>query len=555
MVKKYRVRERAHSELLYDLMIARGVVGKEAQQQFLAPDFLRDSGDPMLLPDMERAVERIISAQKTGEKIAVWSDYDCDGIPGGVALTEFLRTIGLIVRHYVPHRHKEGYGLNEEGIVELKEQGITLVITVDLGTTEHANILFAKGLGIDVIVTDHHLVASVADLPLALAVINPKRADSLYPFDGLCGAGVAWKLIQGVLTKNRFGMKEGQEKWFLDLIGMATLSDMVPLVGENRMLARYGLLVMRKARRPGLAALLTLLKIKPSSLTEDDIGFMIAPRINAASRMDKPETAARLLATTEADEALELAQTLNHINDERKGLVAATVKEVNKRMHEHTETAVIVMGNPNWRPGILGLVANTLAQTHGKPVFLWGREGGDVIRGSVRGDGVVNVVSLMEGAKDMFEHFGGHHSSGGFSLSQEKVHELGARLSGVYKSLYTEGVEEKEIIIDRTLDITELPFAQTELIKLAPFGVANAKPLFVFPNTYIARTKTFGKNADHLELELKGQSSPFGVAGISFFSNADSFSKRIEQGGRVDVVGNVELDWRGRPRVRVVDII
>ncbi|TSC69261.1 MAG: single-stranded-DNA-specific exonuclease [Parcubacteria group bacterium Gr01-1014_56] len=555
--KSYRVRERAHSELLYDLMIARGVVGKKAQEQFLVPDFERDSHDPMLLPDMERAVDRILSAQKTGEKIAVWSDYDCDGIPGGVALTEFLRAIGLSVVHYIPHRHKEGYGLNEEGITELKEQGATLVITVDLGTTEHANILFAKERGIDVIVTDHHIVPTleIAEQFPALAFINPKRADSLYPFDGLCGAGVAWKLIQGVLAKNRFGMKEGQEKWFLDLIGMATLSDMVPLVGENRMLARYGLLVMRKGRRPGLAALLKLLKIKPSSMTEDDIGFMIAPRINAASRMDKPETAARLLATNEAEEALELAQILNHINDERKGMVAATVKEVNKRMHEHQESPVIVMGNPNWRPGILGLVANTLAQTHGKPVFLWGREGGDVIRGSVRGDSIVNIVQLMEGAKDIFQHFGGHHSSGGFSLAQERVHELGPRLNEAFKALGTKEIEEKEIIIDRTLDIAELPFAQAELMKLAPFGVANEKPLFIFPRVSIARTKMFGKNNDHLELELKGQSSPLSVAGISFFSNVDSFSKQAEMGGRVDVVGNVELDWRGRPRIRVVDII
>jgi len=367
MAKKYLLRERAHSELLYDLMIARGVVGPSAQQEFLTPDFLRDSHDPMLLPDMEKAVDRVLHARQSGEKIAVWSDYDCDGIPGGVALTEFLREVGLPVRHYIPHRHKEGYGLNKEGLLELAEQGITLVITVDLGTTESENIAFAKEKGIDVIVTDHHVVQEI--IPEAFALLNPKRADSTYPFDGLCGAGVAWKLVQGVLHKLRTSGQtsvypEGKEKWLLDLVGMATLSDMVPLVGENRMLASFGLLVMRKNRRLGLAALLQLLKIKPATLTEDDIGFMVGPRINAASRMDKPETAARLLATHDIEEAEELAHTLNHINDERKGLVAATVKEVHKRMNEHTESSVIVMGNPNWRPGILGLVANNLAVAH-----------------------------------------------------------------------------------------------------------------------------------------------------------------------------------------------
>jgi single-stranded-DNA-specific exonuclease len=553
MAKKYRLRQRAHSELLTDLMIARGIVEDEAQRQFLAPDFERDSHDPMLMAGMEKAVDRIIHAQKTGEKTAVWSDYDCDGIPGGVALAEFLREIGLSVRHYIPHRHKEGYGLNEEGLTELSEQGITLVITVDLGTTEHAHILFAKEKGIDVIVTDHHLPPAV--LPEAFALLNPKLVDTEYPFDGLCGAGTAWKLIQGVLAKNRFGLAEGREKWFLDLIGMATLSDMVPLVGENRMLARYGLVVMRKARRPGLAALLKLLRIKPATMTEDDIGFMVAPRINAASRMDKPETAAKLLATADASEAAEFAATLNHINDERKGLVAATVKEAHKRMGEHGESSVIVMGNPNWRPGILGLVANSLAEAHHKPVFLWGREGGDIIRGSVRGDGLINVVDLMNGAKELFDHFGGHHGAGGFSLAQEHVHELGPRLASSYEALRSKGVEEKEIEIDRQLDIAELEFAQRELKRLAPFGEGNRKPLFVFPDTYIARTRMFGKNTDHLELELKGPSSPFGIAGIAFFSNADSFTKRAQQGSHADIVGNVELDWRGRPRIRVVDVI
>ncbi len=558
MAKKYHLRERAHSELLYDLMIARGVVEAGEQQRFLAPDFERDSHNPMLLPDMEKAVDRIMHALKTGEKIAVWSDYDCDGIPGGVALTEFLREVGLPVRHYIPHRHKEGYGLNKEGLAELAEQGITLVITVDLGTTERENISFAKEKNIDVIVTDHHLVQEI--FPEAFALINPKRPDSAYPFGHLCGAGVAWKLIQGVLLKLRASgntalYAEGKEKWLLDLIGMATLSDMVPLVGENRMLARYGLLVMRKARRPGLASLLQLLKIKPGTLTEDDIGFMIGPRINAASRMDKPETAARLLATSDVEEAGELARTLNHINDERKGLVAATVKEVHKRMHEHAESSVIVMGNPNWRPGILGLVANTLAVAHGKPVFLWGREGGEIIRGSVRGDGVVSVVDMMHGAKDLFGHFGGHHASGGFSLPQEKVHELGPRLIEVYETLRGKGVEEKETTIDRRLDIAEISFAQRELMRLAPFGVGNEKPLFMFPNVYISRTKMFGKNSDHLDLELKAQSGVSSTSGIAFFSNQDSFTKRAEAGGHGDIVGHVEMDWRGRPRIRVVDII
>jgi single-stranded-DNA-specific exonuclease len=558
-VKSYRVRERAHPELLYDLMIARGVTGDLAQKNFLEPDFARDSHDPMLLPDMEKAVDRILVAQKTGEKICVWSDYDADGVPGGVMLAEFLRSIGLSVRHYIPHRHREGYGLNKEGLTELAEQGITLIITVDLGTTEHENILYAKEKGMDVIVTDHHLVHEEENLPEAFALLNPKRLDSKYPFDGLCGSGVAWKLVQGILSKKRFDLKVGHEKWFLDLVGIATLSDMVPLVGENRMLAHYGLVVMRsngwRAKRPGLASLLDLLKIKPKTLTEDDIGFMVTPRLNAASRMDSPETAAALLGATDLDRGRDLAQQLNHINDERKGVVAGVVKEVHKRMEEHPDSHVIVMGNPKWRPGILGLVANKLVEAHGKPVFLWGREGGEVIRGSVRGDGVVSVVELMGGAKDVFDHFGGHHASGGFSLAQERVHELAPRLEAAYEALRAVAKEKAEIVIDRQLDVTELVHAERELQKLAPFGIGNEKPLFIFQSVSISKTKTFGKANDHLEIEIKGGLSPFGVSGIAFFSTPESFTKQADVGVRGDVIGHVELDWRGRPRIRVVDII
>ena len=559
-MKSYRVRERLHENLLDHLLLARGV---EAPQHdaFLHPDFERDSHDPFLLPDMGKAVERILAAKKNGEHVAVWSDYDADGIPGGVMLSEFLRVLGVRITHYIPHRHKEGYGLNEEGLAELKEAGVSLVITVDLGTTEVENIAHAKTLGIDVIVTDHHLPARPAGgepeiLPEAFALINPKLKTSRYPFDGLCGAGVAWKLVQALLAKDRPShYAEGQEKWLLDLVGIATLSDMVPLVGENRMLARNGLLVMRRGRRPGLAALLKLLRISTQTLTEDDITFMISPRINAASRMDSPQVAASLLAATGAEEGAALAAQLNKINDERKGLVAATVREVNKRVAgmDLTASPIIVMGNPNWRPGILGLVANKLVEVHGKTVFLWGREGGDIIRGSCRSDGTVNIVELMAGTRDAFEHFGGHAASGGFAVAEENIHHLPARLAAAYAAAGGLATAPVEVIVDRELDLAELGAAQRDLRQLAPFGVGNAKPLFIFPNVSIASTRMFGKAQDHLEVALERNGTRAGS--IAFFSAPDSFSKKIVQGERADVVGHVELDWRGAPRIRIVDIL
>lgn len=559
-MKSYQLRQRAHEDLLQDLMLARGVVGEDAQKEFLAPDFERDSGDPFLLPDMEKAVDRILSAVKNSEPVCVWSDYDCDGIPGGVMLTEFLRMIGLTVRHYIPHRHTEGYGLNVEGIGELAQQGIKLIITIDLGTTEVEQIAYANTKGVDVIVTDHHVVQALPEaLPEALALINPKRPDSKYPFDGLCGAGVAWKLVQAILIKLResgqpFDYAQGREKWLLDLVGIATLSDMVPLVGENRMLAHFGLRVMRRDRRPGLSALLKMLRIKPAQLTEDDIGFMISPRINAASRMDKPSTAARLLATDNAQEAADIAAELNHINDERKGVVAAIVKEANKRISESPVAGpVIVMGNPKWRPGVLGLVANKLMEDHNKPVFLWGREGGEIIKGSCRSDGIVSVVELMAGAGDVFLGFGGHTASGGFSVDEGRVHELLPRLTKAYEALKAKTSVQQDVVIDRQADLNEISHAHRDLIKLAPFGIGNTKPLFVFPDVSIGNTKMFGKTQNHLDMSLEKGGSR--ISGIAFFSNQDSFAKKVERGARADIVGHIESDWRGQSRIRIVDIL
>lgn len=570
MTTRYRVRESApdsvrsalsvHSALLQDLFHARNILDQDTAAKFLQPEYERDSHDPHLLPDMGKAVERILFARERGEQIAVWSDYDCDGIPGGVLLTEFLRSIGLSVRHYIPHRHKEGFGLNKTGLEELAAQGITLAITVDLGTSDVEPVAFANTKGIDIIVTDHHLPPPDGVLPPALAIVNPKMPGSLYPFDGLCGAGMAWKLVQGILQTARassqpFDYAQGKEKWLLDLAAMGTLSDMVPLVGENRMIARYGLVVMRKNRRPGLASLLSLLRIRPHTLTEDDIGFMVAPRINAASRMDSPDIAARLLATKDTTEGNELARALNGINDERKVAVALIVKEVNKRLllQDLSESPVIVMGNPNWRPGVLGLVANSLMQAHGKTVFLWGREGGDTVRGSCRSAGVVSVVELMGQASDMFDHFGGHFASGGFALPQSKVHELAPRLMAAAKKLTEQSATEKEVVIDRMLDLAEVPQAHRELSWLAPFGVDNQKPLFLLPNISISKIRSFGKAGDHLETTLSRDGTE--VAGISFFSTPESFQKPLTLGMSADIVGHVETDWRGKPRLRVVDVL
>jgi single-stranded-DNA-specific exonuclease len=310
-------------ELFASLLASRGI-SAEGKEAFLNPSY-KELHDPLLLPGMAKARDRVIDAMRKGERIAVFADYDADGIPGAAMMADFFaRAKFANFECYIPHRHDEGFGLNLDAIRELAARGATLLITLDCGTVDLEEAKLARELGLDVIITDHH--EPKAELPEAYAIVNPKLPGSAYPFAGLCGTAVAFKLVQAILAKERFGIAEGQEKWLLDLVGIATLSDMVPLVGENRILARFGLEVLRKTRRPGLLALYGLLRLDPHYLMEDDITFSITPRINAASRMGEPEDAFKLLSTTSERDAMVLANHLEKINKERKGLAGSLVK-------------------------------------------------------------------------------------------------------------------------------------------------------------------------------------------------------------------------------------
>ena len=571
-MKKYVLREKTpreaherlaeHPELIRDLLYGRGIGSGEDAAAFLSPSFENHSYDPFLLPDMEKGVERILSAIEKGEKICVWSDYDCDGIPGGAMLRDFFDLIGYSnVVSYIPHRHTEGYGLNTRGLEGLVKDGVSLVITVDSGITDVEPVAYATARGMDVIVTDHHLPfrqsqdAQQDVLPAAFAVINPKRKDNAYPFDGLCGAGVAWKLVQGILAKNRFGVGEGKEKWLLDLVGLATIADMVPLCGENRALAHWGLVVLRKSPRPGLQRLLELARANQHTLTEDDVAFTIAPRINAASRMDAPEGAFDLLRTRDEGEAETLAKHLQKMNDARKGVVAVTVKEIKERISsEGVPSGMIIMGNPKWRPGLLGLVAQNIMEEYGRTVCLWGREGGETIKGSCRSDGSVNIVDLMSKAGPFLD-FGGHQFSGGFSLREEGVHGLSHTFIEAYERTHN-GDAPEEIFIDRELDIeaTSPRSTLSQLRRLAPFGEGNPKPLFVLPHMAISSMKMFGKTGEHLELGLSRGTAQ--IKAIAFYSSPESFTSVPKDGTHKDIVAHLEYDaFKGGVRLRLVDVL
>ncbi len=549
----------AYHPILQKLLYSRSILTAVEAEGFLNPDYVTHLHDPYLFSGMERAVERILRAIKDDEKIIIYSDYDADGIPGGVVLKQFFDQIGYKnVENYIPHRQEEGYGLHLEAVEAFKEKGINLIITVDCGIADIEQVARAQELGIDVIITDHHEPGAVASN--AFAIINPKLTDSIYPERILCGSGVVYKLIQGILLKNRFGLMEGKEKWYLDLVGMATLSDMVPLVGENRALAYFGLKVLRKSPRPGLQAIWSTLGVDQRMVSEDDIGFSLAPRINAASRMGHPKDAFDLLNTEDLVEAGRLSAHLNSINDERKGVVASLVKEIKKHLRaRETEgdlPKVLVFGNPIWKPSLLGLVANSIADDISRPVFLWGRNGDSVIKGSCRSDGVTDLMALMEGAKDAFTQYGGHTMAGGFSLNNEQVHTLESALNKAWESLPAKD-SFSQIFLDEKLTVPEITWdIYRHIERLSPFGVGNSKPLFLVTGGIVSAIKQFGKERNHLEV-VYGSDNKI-IKAISFFSTPIDFSAVPEVGKPINIIGTLEKsNFRNYPelRLRIVDII
>ena len=472
---------------------------------------------------------------------------------------------------YIPQRNSEGYGLNLGAIKQFADSGVKLLITIDLGITAVAEVAQAEVDGIDVIITDHHLPPEV--LPRAYAILNPKTDD--YPEKMLCGAGVMFKFVQGFLKKygEYFKIREGAEKWMLDMAGLATLSDMVPLVGENRAIAYFGMKVLKKSPRPGLQKLLAKMNIEQKYLSADDVGFMLTPRLNAASRMDDPMRAFELLSTEDEVQGGMLADHLSKINDERKTIVTGIMREVNKKFETYEHREVMVIGNPNWKVGVLGLVAGKISDLYKKPVFVWGKDENDCIKGSCRSDGSVSVVELMTETRESFLDFGGHELAGGFTVHSEKIHFLEDELSVSFKKItilrntpsasgtspYVGGGQ-VGVNFDTKFTLGEVNMKTwREIEKLEPFGFGNPKPVFFFPDVKIEKIKKFGKNGsgEHLEI-IFSDSSQNKAKAISFFSNIDSFKNKLEEGLNVNLLATFDLSrFRGREelRLRIEDII
>lgn len=545
-----------YSPFLRQLLFTRGIDSKEKAEAFLQPSYEEHLHDPFLMHQMSEAVERILQAIKAQEKIVVYSDYDCDGIPGGVVLHDFLTAVGHEnFFNHIPHRHYDGFGLNVAAVEKFSGEDVDLIITIDCGSTDVEAVATAKERGIDVIITDHHQPKET--LPEAVALVNPQIGDS-YPFKGLCGAGVIYKVIQALLQRGDFDLTPGWEKWWLDMVGIATVADMVPLRDENRALAFYGLQVLRKSRRPGLQALLRKQRASQAHLTEDDIGFTIGPRINASSRMDNPEYAFAMLSETDESKAGAHVDLLEKLNNERKGQVAAMTKEVHKKMESYTEIpGVLVLGNPEWRPSLVGLTANKLAEEFRRPAFVWGRDGNGKIKGSARSDGRVSVLAIMQQVADSLSEFGGHHMAGGFGVKEDSIHTLAEAMAAARSELGSGAEVDTTVVADCALTLEAItPTLLREQSLLAPFGMENDKPTYVIENVVPTSVSIFGKTKEHTKLTF--DTSGAVKEAIAFFRLPEHFTKEPESLVSCTVLGQLEQSFfmgRLQNRLRIVDIV
>ncbi len=544
------------------LMLQRGIDSEEKKRVFLHPDYDKDVYDPYQLTDMDKAVNCVLRAKESGKKVCIYGDYDVDGITSTVILYDFFKEIGINCLGYLPDRNKEGYGLNEKAIDYLKKQGVEVIVTVDCGITNFAEVVYAHKKGMEVVVTDHHFVPK--ELPPAVAVINPKKEGDPYPEKMLAGVGVTFKFIQAIARQIE-GYNSEQLKWLLDLVAIGNVADCVPLIGENRTLTKFGLMVLAKTRRVGLKQLFHVGRIKMGNgelPTGDQIGFQIAPRINAAGRIDHASIAYELLIKTQKEipEARLLALEMESKNRERQKLTEEIIKEIQAKIDNDNLPKVIIESSPHWLPGIVGLVAGRLADQLNRPVIIL-HDQGEILKGSCRSGSEFHLMKALEKLSGLLEHYGGHAQAAGLTIKKKNL----PRFEKEIISLVEESgvlLADKNIEIDLPIKIADITDKLVdELNMMEPFGQGNKKPKFLLENVVIDRVVYMGNNRQHLKFFVKdeeGKNNELEFVSFNFKNQIESLSEQsLEEGMVVNLVIVIEENnWNGSRRIqgRVIDI-
>jgi single-stranded-DNA-specific exonuclease len=603
--------------LLAQLLYNRGLLEKEQIQDFLEPKY-ENLHSPFLFQDMEKAVERIWKAIDSREKICVYGDYDADAITANAVLGQTFRYLGVEVASYIPDRFSEGYGVNIEALQKIKDEGSKIIITVDCGTNSVDAAEFCKANQIDLIITDHHEI--IGEVPKAYALINPKNSDDGYPYREITGVGVAFKLACGILSRgkavgNRQQGIKGWEKWLLDLVAIGTVADCHSLLGENRILVKYGLQVLAKTKWIGLRALMesaglinegnpraprvTLVKLDTYTL-----GFIIAPRLNAAGRLEHAGIALNLLMETDLHQAQEKARNLEAINARRQGLTASVLSEAKEKVLLLKERKVLALVGEGWPKGIMGLVAGKLAEEFYKPTIVLERTE-NLCTGSARTAGEFNMLEALKFSSAHLSKFGGHKQAAGLSLQADQFELFYQKLLVYAEENINNEKSQKVLELEAELSPGQLSIVNCQLLlRLEPFGVDNVTPKFLIPNLQVSSVRMVGKQNQHLQIKFvsffrrhsdpervhpsEGEESQIAdkgilppslklrrtsrsdalpqddavgggggqeISGIMF--NAPDFAKSLKIGDTVDVAAELIADnWNGREgvKLRVIDV-
>ena len=530
-------------EQIFEQILENRGISKENREAFLNPNY-DNQYDPFLLPDMKKAVERLLIAHKKQEKITVYGDYDVDGVSAStVILTAFEKFGFKNVDYFLPDRFKDGYGMNERGVRVLADRGTNLILTVDCGSLNHAEIDFAKGFGIDTIVTDHHNIAEVQ--PNAVAVVNPRRKENKYPqAENFAGVGVAFKLVQALQTKLE-GFPAGQEKWLLDMVALGTVCDIMKQTVENRQNTFWGLKVLSKTRRAGLKSMLALAGVKdPTSST---LGFIIGPRINSAGRLETAEKALDLMLEKDAFIAFEKAKNLDDLNKKRRKIQHEALEIAIQKAEDFKNDKVLVVADESFNDGIIGIVASGLLERFKKPVFVISI-GGDVAKGSARSFGDFSASQAVQNASEIIIKGGGHDAAAGVTLPTDKIDDFRKSVNDFYKSLKLKNQLEKLLPkVDIQLeDFSPISLELFEKISLLePFGNGNEEPTFEIKNAYVIARQEMGEQKQHLKLTLTDGEREIKM--LKFNAPKEFFA---EIGEEVDVIFSIGLnEWQGQKNV------
>ncbi len=563
MQKKWRVKPKIPAEqlsnynnsdpFLSQLLYNRGLVEKQKTEEFLNPEYER-LHSPFLFMDMQKAVDRIWQAIEQGEKICVYGDYDADAITANAVLLNTFRYLGVEAEYYIPDRFSEGYGVNLQALESIKAKGVRLIITVDCGTNSVDASEWCKKNNIDFIITDHHEI--IGSVPEAFALINPKNPNDNYPDKEITGVGVAFKMAQAILNQSKVKSQkskvvDGWEKWLLDLVAIGTVADCHKLLGENRILVKYGLKVLAKTKWIGLRALVASSSLDFSKQLPDTytLGFVLAPRLNAAGRLEHAGLALDLLMSTDAVKAQQSAMGLEQVNRKRQDVTALILSEAREKALLIKERKVLAIMDPNWHKGVVGLVAGKLAEEFYKPVFILSQSETEAT-GSARTVGNFNVVDALSFSSKYLIRFGGHKQAAGLSLHPNNFENFYSSLLEFANLNLLEEDLSPVLELEAELFESQLSIVNCQLLsRLEPFGVGNLKPKFLISGVEIISQKLVGTNKQHLQLQIKIGEKEISAIAFNF--------KLVELQGPVDIVCELLQDkWNGRKnlKLRIIDI-